>query len=77
MVTLDEMTDEEFYEHVATILRHELGTAGFARFVSAYCTGSGDYTRDRYKWLGGLTVDEIMKDIRSRAEQPPIGSLQP
>ena len=63
---LAEITDEEFFEHVATILRSELGPAGFDRFVNAYCKGSGDYTRNRHKWLGGLTVDDIMKDIKSR-----------
>jgi hypothetical protein len=61
-----EMTDEEFFEHIATILRRELSTAGFDRFVNAYRKGSGDYTRDRHKWLGGLTVDDILKDIQSR-----------
>jgi len=77
MMTVEEMTDQEFFEQVATILRRELGTVGFDRFVSAYCAGSGDYTRDRYKWLGGSTVDDILRDIQSRRGQAPTQSQQP
>jgi hypothetical protein len=53
------MTDEEFYEYVATILRRELGPYGMARILRTYRSGSGDYTRDRHKWLDKLTIDEI------------------
>jgi len=62
MVPVEEMTDPEFFEHVATILRRELGPAGFDRFVKEYCSNYSDYTRERYKWLGGLTIEDILKD---------------
>jgi hypothetical protein len=75
--SVTEMCDEEFFEHVATILRRELGAAGFARFLDNYLVNTGDYTHDRYKWLGGLTLDDILKDIRSRRELPTTPPQQP
>jgi hypothetical protein len=66
MIPLEEMTDEQFERHTLELLRKELGPYGMARFLSTYRTGPGDYTRDRHKWLDGLTIDEILKESRSR-----------
>jgi hypothetical protein len=76
MIPLEEMTDEEFERHTLTLLRKELGAYGMARFLRTYRTGTGDYTRDRHQWLDGLTMDEILKDVKdieSRAglQTPP------
>jgi len=48
LMTMTEMTDEQFRQHVAEILCRELGIDGYARFLRIYCTGTGDYTRDRH-----------------------------
>jgi len=66
MIPLEEMTDEQFEHHTLTLLQKELGPYGMARFLRTYRAGPGDYTRDRHKWLKGLTVDEILKDGQSR-----------
>ena len=29
-----------------------------------YGAGQGDYTQDRDKWLGGLTIEQIEEEIR-------------
>jgi len=79
MIPLEEMTDEQFELHTLKLLQKELGAYGLARFLRTYRTGTGDYTRDRHKWLDGLTMDEILKDIRdveSRAELPPTPPSQ-
>jgi hypothetical protein len=64
---LEEMTDEEFERHALSLLQRELGPYGMARFLRTIRTGTSDYTRDRHKWLAGLTIDEILNS----AEQPP------
>ena len=78
MIPLEEMTDEEFERHTLTLLQKELGPYGMARFLRTYRSGTGDYTRDRHKWLDGVTVDDILKDIeRSRSGKSSTPPTQP
>jgi len=77
MIPLDEMTDEQFERHTLSLLQKELGPYGMARFLRTYRTGTGDYTHDRHKWLDGLTVDDILKDIQSQAEPASTPPPQP
>jgi hypothetical protein len=62
MIPLEKMTDEEFEQHALFVLRRELGLDGLARFLRVYRAGSGDYTRDRHRWLEGATIREIMSE---------------
>jgi hypothetical protein len=62
MIPLEKMTDEEFERHALFVLRRELGLDGLARFLRVYRAGSGDYTRDRHRWLEGTTIQEIMAE---------------
>jgi hypothetical protein len=50
-------------------LQRELGLDGLARFLRLYRSGSGDYTRDRHRWLEGATVHEIMAEVE-RLDKP-------
>jgi hypothetical protein len=63
MTPLEKMTDEEFERHALSLLRRELGLDGLARFLRVYRAGSGDYTRDRHRWLEGATIQEIMAEV--------------
>ena len=45
-------------------LVRELGTANAIRFLHLHRTGSGDYTRDRERWLEGLTIEKVEEEIR-------------
>jgi hypothetical protein len=54
MISIDSMTDEDFERHALAILQRELGLDG------------GDYTRDRHRWLGATTSQEIMAEVESR-----------
>jgi hypothetical protein len=36
------------------------------RFLQQFDSGSGDYTKERPQWLGGLTLREMMKEIRKQ-----------
>jgi hypothetical protein len=58
------MTDEQFERHAFDLLRRELGLAGLARFLRLHRSGPGDYTRDRHAWQRGLTVEQVIENIR-------------
>jgi hypothetical protein len=77
MIALEEMTDEQFEQHTFGLLQKELGPYGMARFLRTCRSGSGDYTRDRHKWLDGLSMDDILKDIQDLADQRSTQSPQP
>jgi hypothetical protein len=44
-------------------LTRELGPGGLCRFFQIFGMGKGDYTRDRHKWLGETTVEQIAAKI--------------
>lgn len=66
---IGKMTDEQLREHGLEILQRELGASGFARFLRVYRTGAGDYTKDRRSWQSGITVHQVVKDIKNRREK--------
>ena len=68
MIPLEKMTDEEFERHALSLLRRELGLDGLARFLRVYRAGSGDYTRDRHRWLEGATIQEIMAEVERKGQ---------
>jgi len=47
-------------------LADTLGPLGMARFLRQFEQGSGDYTRDRKKWLAEKSVQTIAQRIRNR-----------
>jgi len=63
-----EMTDEQLRQHALDILQRTLGVDGLARFLRVYRPGVGDFTRDRHKWQEGITVQQIVDDIKKRRE---------
>ena len=69
MIPLEETSDEDFERHALAILQRELGLDGLARFLRIYRSGSGDYTRDRHRWLEGVTIQEIMAEVE-RSQKP-------
>ncbi len=65
---VSEMTDEQFDRHAMAILARELGAGGLARFISLNRSGKGDYTAERHLRQEGLTVADILRDLK---EMPP------
>lgn len=63
MIPLEKMTDEEFERHALAVLQREFGLDRLARFLRVYRAGTGDYTRDRRRWLEGVTIQEIMAEV--------------
>jgi hypothetical protein len=74
MIPLEKMSDEDFEPHALAILHRELGLDGLARFLRLYRSGSGDYTRDRRRWLEGATIQEIMSEV-DRRDKPAAKGL--
>ena len=53
------------------VLVRELGPADALRFLHLHEPGQGDYTRDRGKWLSGLTIEQVEEEVdrmRARGE---------
>jgi hypothetical protein len=63
MIPLEQMTDEQFERHALDILCREFGVDGLARFLRVYRAGSGDYTRERHRWLQTATVRDIAREF--------------
>jgi hypothetical protein len=66
MIPLENMSDEDFERYALAVLQREFGLDGLARFLRLYRSGSGDYTRDRHRWLEGATIQEIMDEVERR-----------
>ena len=70
MIAIDQLTDEQFERHALHLLQRELGPDGLARFLRLNRSGTGDYTTDREQQQRDLTLDQILKSIRERRQQP-------
>jgi hypothetical protein len=68
MIPLENMSDEDFEKYALAVLQRELGLDGLARFLRLYRSGTGDYTRDRHRWLEGATIQEIMAEVERRSK---------
>lgn len=47
-------------------LAEKLGPVGMVRFLQQFEMGTGDYTKERYKLLKDLTVEDLVREIKSR-----------
>ena len=50
-------------------LTKELGAVGMAYFMRQFDMGSGDYTAERDELLAGVTIDDVLADIRKLKEE--------
>jgi hypothetical protein len=60
-----------------TVLSKELGIVETVRFLTQFGTGFGDYTRERDTIFGGLTMDQILSEIRRTHRRKPNKRIQP
>jgi len=65
MPSILELTDEEFHRQVCDVIQREFGLGGVARFIMTFRSGRGDYTADRHKWLSGLTLEDIQRQLNA------------
>jgi hypothetical protein len=53
------MTLDQIRQKGLEALRRELGAAGMIRFLQQFESGSGNYARERRKWVDRTTLDDI------------------
>ena len=56
----------EITHQAISVLNRELGAVDTIRFIKQYTNGFGDYPAERDALLGDVTLDELLKDIRSK-----------
>ena len=65
---LSAMTDDELHRFGLDGISEKLGLPGLFRFSRLCTPGTGDYTRDRHKWLDKLDWHTVMEEIRQCQE---------
>jgi hypothetical protein len=64
------LTNAEIRERGWEALVRGLGPSGALRFAMQTERGRGDYARRRHRILGGLSVDQLLSQMRRRATRP-------
>jgi hypothetical protein len=62
------MTLEQIREQGLAVLRQHLGVVGMVRFLQQSEMGWGDYTEERYQWLGDPDLEELAKKIQKHRQ---------
>lgn len=58
----------EIARRATRILFNEMGVVDTIRFLNQFSIGEGNYTKDREKWLGGISLDEAISEIKAQRE---------
>jgi hypothetical protein len=58
----------EISRRATHILFKEMGVVDTIRFFNQFSMGQGDYTKEREKWLGDISADEAISQIKSQRE---------
>lgn len=56
----------EISRRATHILYKEMGVVETIRFLNQFSVGQGDYTKEREKWLGGISMDDALSQIKDR-----------
>ena len=59
------------------VLSKELGIVETVRFLTQFGTGFGDYTRERDTIFRGISMDEILSEIRRTQRGRPHKRIRP
>ncbi|MCL1466150.1 hypothetical protein [Argonema galeatum] len=60
------MTPLELNQKGFEALIAALGYADAVRFIKQFDMGTGDYTKDRDRWLNALGLDDIWADLKQQ-----------
>ncbi|MBN2295057.1 MAG: hypothetical protein JXM70_21695 [Pirellulales bacterium] len=55
----------EISREATNILFEKIGAVDTIRFLNQFSVGQGDYTKDREKWLGEITLDDAISGIKA------------
>ena len=70
-----EMTDDELHRFGLKLIGEKRGLPGLIDFVRLGSPGTGNYTRDRHKWLDKLNWDTLLDEIRQVQEERYGGGI--
>ncbi len=62
------MTPIELNRKGFQALVDSLGYVNAVRFIKQFGNGDGDYTRDRDRWLGDRTLDNIWAELKPQQD---------
>jgi len=54
----------EISRRATNILFREMGIVETIRFFNQFSIGHGDYTKDREKWIGDVSLDDAISQIK-------------
>ena len=52
------------------VLYKEIGIVNTLRFIGQFTTGYGDYTQERKELFVGMTLDDIISEIKRNRQTP-------
>jgi hypothetical protein len=47
-------------------LRERLGVVGMIRFLQLFDNGTGDYAKERHKWVDETSLEDLVRQIKAR-----------
>ncbi|MGB3223990.1 MAG: hypothetical protein WBB23_14390 [Desulforhopalus sp.] len=56
----------EISRRATHILFKEMGVVDTIRFLSQFSVGQGDYTKERGNWLGEISMDDTIAQIKTK-----------
>ena len=65
MMQLNTHTTSEINKKATHILFQNMGVVDTFKFLGQFSLGEGDYTKEREKWLGGQSLEEITSAIKA------------
>jgi len=60
----------EISRRATHILFREMGIVETIRFLNQFSIGRGDYTKERERWIGDISLDEAIAQIKAGKNQP-------
>ncbi len=56
----------EINKEALRVLYKEIGIVNTIRFMNQFTTGYGDYTKEREQLFAGMTLDDILAEIKQK-----------
>ncbi len=64
-MTVQTKSLHEITHDAVAVLFREIGIANTVRFINQFTLGRGDYTEERRELFAGMSLDDIVNEIRS------------
>ncbi len=68
-MTMCVLTPDKVKKRGMEALTRELGAAGMVQFMQQFSSGYGDYTKERRRLTGRLSVDDVWGEMKNGIKQ--------